>query len=340
MATMSGYNILVALCILQLSFPLIECIGRSSTSSFHIRQQNHQKLSHQSQNHVLNSCTQRQCLSLRAGAVYDSDDDSDSDFDSDFSDDDDSDFDLDMADFDTVEDDFSEESSLSRAVDAFHKSPPVTKLYLTASFAATALGYFTNKNEYPPYLLLDWKKTFMKLQLWRPITAFLNFGPFNLGYVMTVHFVWTYMATLERLNHNTPYEFWWMMVYGCTSMCLGYKFLKLSPKFLGHNLSTFFVYVWSRYHEGLEVNMFEMFQTRAETLPWFFLAQTLLLEGEVPILDLLGIVFGHVYHYGRSVGIGKAPGFLKNWYENKDGGDLVKFIRGEYKKVGSDFELQ
>lgn len=122
-------------------------------------------------------------------------------------------------------------------------------------------------------------------------------------------------------------------------MILGYHFLKISPRFLGHNLSTFFVYVWSRYHEGLDVSMFDMFQTRAEMLPWFFLAQTFLLEGEVPILDLLGIVFGHVYHYGRSVGIGKAPGFVRDWYENGEGA-LADRMRREYKKVGSEFELQ
>jgi len=87
------------------------------------------------------------------------------------------------------------------------------------------------------------------------------------------------------------------------------------------------------------VSMFDMFQTRAEMLPWFFLAQTFLLEGEVPILDLLGIVFGHVYHYGRSVGIGKAPGFVRDWYENGEGA-LADRMRREYKKVGSEFELQ
>ena len=81
------------------------------------------------------------------------------------------------------------------------------------------------------------------------------------------------MSTLERLNHNTPYDFWLMMLFGSVMMVAGYSMLGLSPRFLGHNLSTFLVYVWSRYHEGLEVNMFELFNTRAELLPWFFLAQ-------------------------------------------------------------------
>lgn len=280
--------------------------------------------------------------SIRGGAIFDSDDEYDSDYDSDDEDDWDDDdelFGLDSADFDAAEDDFSEESTLTRAVAAFSNSPPFTKLYLSASFAATMLGYLTQGNDFPPYLLFDWKATFFKLQFWRPITAFLNFGPLNIGYLMTAQFVWTYMATLERLNHDAPYDFWWMIIFGGTSMVLGYTFLKISPRFLGHNLSTFLVYVWSRYHEGVEVNMFELFNTRAEMLPWFFLAQTFLLEGEFPILDLLGIVFGHVYHYCRSVGLGKAPKVISDWYLESDDA-IAKSIREEYKRISSDFELQ
>jgi len=276
---------------------------------------------------------------LRGGASYDSDDE-DSDFDSDFDDDEDL-FGLDIDGFDIDDtDDFTEQSTLSRAWSAFTASPPLTKIYLSSCFAASALGYLQNKNDFPKYLLFDWKKTITKFQFWRPITAFLNFGPLSLGWLMTAHFVWTYMSTLERLNYATPYEFWYMIAFGGTSMVLGYTVLKIPPRFLGHNLSTFLVYVWSRYHEGLEVNMFEMFNTRAEMLPWFFLAQTFLLEGEFPILDLLGIVFGHVYHYLRGVGgIGRCPKVVRDWYENGDD-DVVRAIRGEYKKISSDFVMQ
>jgi Derlin-2/3 len=246
-------------------------------------------------------------LLIRGGSDFDSDFESDAGF----SDVDDDLFGLD--DSVDLEDDFSEQNTLSLAVQAFQKSPPVTKLFLTSSFFCSLLGYLQNKNDFPSYFLLDWKATLTKFQFWRPVTAFLNFGPLSLGWFMTAHFVWTYMATLERLNHNQPYEFWYMIFFGCTTMVMGYTFLNISPRFLGHNLSTFLVYIWSRYHEGLEVNMFEMFNTRAEMLPWFFLAQTFLLEGEFPILDLLGIVFGHVYHYLRSVGgIGRCPQFVRS----------------------------
>ena len=109
-----------------------------------------------------------------------------------------------------------------------------------------------------------------------------------------------------------------MIFFGMLSMVGGYPILKLSPRFLGHNLSTFLVYIWSRYHEGLEVNMFELFNTRAELLPWFFLAQTFLLEGELPLLDFLGIVFGHIYYHCKSIGLLRAPQPVVTWYKTSD----------------------
>lgn len=212
--------------------------------------------------------------SIRGGSSFDFDDtDDDGEYDDDF----DSDFDFEdgdgMFDFDAAEEDFGDESFVTSMASEYKKTPPLTKAYLTASFGAAMLGYATNKNDFPSLLQLDWKPTLTRLQIWRPLTAFLNFGPMGIGYLMTAHFVWTYMSTLERLNHSAPYDFWLMIFFGAASMVVGYSVMGLSPRFLGHNLSTFLVYVWSRYHEGLEVNMFELFNTRAEMLPWFFLAQ-------------------------------------------------------------------
>ena len=265
-----------------------------------------------------------------AAVLEDSDDDEDEY-------DDDELFGLEDDDDDMTESDFSEDNTVDRMIDAWKKTPPLTKGYLSASFAATLYGYLFQRNQFPSILSLEWKPILQKLQIWRLFTGFLNFGPLGLGYLMTAQFVWTYMATLERLNHDRPYDFWIMIVFGQLSMVLGYPILKLSPRFLGHNLSTFLVYIWSRYHEGIEVNMFELFHTRAELLPWMFLAQTFLLEGEPPVLDFLGIVFGHLYHHCKTVGILKAPLAVETWYQGDS--PLAQRIRAQYKPISSDFEV-
>ena len=274
---------------------------------------------------------------LRGGAaVLEGDDDDEEDEEEDFDDDEDL-FGQDLDDVNVEESDFAEDNTIDRMREAWKKTPPFTKAYLTASFGATMLGYLTNKNQFPTILTLDWKPVLTRMQIWRLFTSFLNFGPMGLGYIMTAHFVWTYMSTLERLNHNRPYDFWIMFVFGQLSMLVGYPLLKLSPGFLGHNLSTFFVYIWSRYHEGLPVSMFDLFNTRAELLPWFFLAQTFLLEGELPVLDFLGIVFGHIYHHCKTIGVLRAPPALVQWYKGPS--PLAVRIREWYKPISSDFEL-
>lgn len=38
-------------------------------------------------------------------------------------------------------------------------------------------------------------------------------------------------------------------------------------------------------------------------------------------------------------GIGRCPAVVKEWYENGDD-DIVEAIRGEYKKISSEFVMQ
>jgi Derlin-2/3 len=319
----------------SISFLILQLLAVSSASSVSFQRTLIRPIKLPSQKAVLKSHILA-LSSTRGGAIDDSDDESDSDYEDESDFDDDDLFGLDDGDFDIGEDEFAEDNTLERMMVAWEKTPPLTKAFLSASFGATAYGYLLNKNEFPALLTMNWKATTTRLQIWRPLTAFLNVGPFGLGYVMTFHFIWTYMSTLERLNHDRPYDFWIMILFGCFSMVTGYGFLKLSPRFLGHNLSTFLVYIWSRYHEGLEVNMFELFNTKAEMLPWFFLAQTFLLEGELPVLDFLGIVFGHIYHHCKTVGLLRAPDSLVQWYEGNGGAS----IRKKYKQISADFEMQ
>ena len=61
-----------------------------------------------------------------------------------------------------------------------------------------------------------------------------------------------------------------------------------------------------------------------------------MLEGELPTLDFLGIVFGHIYHHCKTVGILRAPEGVVNWYTDST---AAKSIREKYKQISSDFEM-
>jgi Derlin-2/3 len=237
---------------------------------------------------------------------------------------------------DDASDDFTGEDDMGkRLVKAWVKTPPLTKGYLSAAAAAAVCGMALYKNEFPTFMAWDGVRMWKRLELWRPFTSFLNFGPLGISYLMSMQFVWMYMSTLERMNHNKPYDFLIMILFGMASMIIGYPVLKLNPRLLGHNLSTYLVYIWSRNHEGVEVSFFDILTFKAELLPWVFLAQTYLLEGEPPVLDLLGIAFGHVYYHLKRIGMLRAPDSLVQWYEKSDGAAALREL---YKPIAADFD--
>jgi len=197
-------------------------------------------------------------LTLRGGSdTYSSDEDDSTEF---------SLFDTDM--------DESYTSDLpARMISLYAETPPLTKLYCTSSLLVTLYSVAFNSNQYPSILDLDYAKVVMRLQIWRPLTAFLNYGPLGIGYLLTMQFVYTYMSSLERLSFRSPPDFWCTIAFGMLSMVLSYAFLQLPPRLLGHNLSTMLVYIWSRSHEGMEVAVMDLFMLKAEMLPWFFMMQ-------------------------------------------------------------------
>jgi Derlin-2/3 len=140
------------------------------------------------------------------------------------------------------------------------------------------------------------------------------------------------MSQLEKMNFNAPEDFFILMVFGSVCLLPLYSMLGLSTKFLGHNLSTYLVYIWGRIFEGTEVDVMGMFYLRAELLPWFFCAQTLVLEGEIPFTDLLGIVVGHLYYYLKQRRLLIAPSQVKSFFSSDS---MIE----KYAKFRADFEL-
>ena len=109
--------------------------------------------------------------------------------------------------------------------DLWSKTPPMTQIYIGASVVITLGTFLLNKNKWPSILNLDWKQTLGGLQLWRPVTSFLFYGPFGLNYLLTIHFVWTYMGQLEKINYKTPHDFLVMMIFGASTLLVGYSVL-------------------------------------------------------------------------------------------------------------------
>lgn len=75
-----------------------------------------------------------------------------------------------------------------------------------------------NNNQWPDFLLLDWKPAIFKLQLWRLFTPFLYLGPVGVNFALTVHFAWTYMSQLEKLHYREPHTFVMLLAFGMSRL--------------------------------------------------------------------------------------------------------------------------
>ena len=147
-----------------------------------------------------------------------------------------------------------------------------------------------------------------------------------MGTLEKLQFAEPFRAVSVRLESTAPdrgaptrrqrrWDFLVMLLFGAASLLAGVGIGGGNARFLGHNLSCFLVYIWARTYEGQEVAVMEFFTIRAELLPWFFAAQTYLLEHEPPVHDLLGIAIGHSYTVLRQRKRLAAPGALRAVYE-------------------------
>ena len=194
------------------------------------------------------------------------------------------------------------------------KTPPITRYFILSSAVITVLSSAFNGNRWPRFLHFEWTPFLFQFQWWRVVTAFLFFGQLDIFYPLTMQFVWQHMGQLERLSSKNPEDFVVMTVFGALALILLYPLLGISMKMVGHNLATFYVYIWARTFEGSDVNFMDFFTLKAEMMPWFFCLQTFLLEQEVPLADLIGIVVGHIYYYLRNKGLLTVPAVVQEWF--------------------------
>jgi Derlin-2/3 len=211
--------------------------------------------------------------------------------------------------------------------DLYVKTPPMTRIFVLSSVSVTVLSFLFNNNKWPSWLHFDWPAILFGQQIWRLFSGFIYFGAFDVFYPLTMQFVWQHMSQLEKMNYNQPEEFLLMTLFGASALIILYTLLGISTRYLGHNLATYFVYIWARLFEGMDVSFMDLFVLKSELLPWFFCAQTFLLDQEFPIADLLGIAVGHVYHYLKQKKFLPCPTALKELFAT----DQMKQLYANFK---------
>lgn len=215
--------------------------------------------------------------------------------------------------------------------DFYLKTPPFTRLYLFSTLSLTLFCFLFNRNQWPEIFTFSWSGIFPNFQIWRLATGFLYFGALDLFYPLTLQFVWQHMSQLEKMSYKSPEDFMIMIGFGMMTLITIYSLTGISMRYLGHNLATYLVYIWSRVFEGMDVNFMDLFTLKSELMPWFFVIQTFLLEQEIPFADLLGIVVGHLYSYLKQKKILQAPQGMKAFFAKPYWKDQYERFKGEFE---------
>ncbi|XP_062887681.1 derlin-2-like isoform X1 [Mobula hypostoma] len=186
----------------------------------------------------------------------------------------------------------------------YRQIPVVTRAYTTACVLTTAavqLEFIT-----PFQLYFNPDLIIKKYQVWRLLTNFLFFGPLGFSFLFNMIFLYRYCRMLEEGSfRGRTADFLLMFIFGGFLMTLFGIFASLF--FLGQAFTIMLVYIWSRRNPFVRMNFFGLLNFHAPFLPWVLMGFSLLLGNSV-IVDLLGIVVGHVYY------------FLEDVFPNQPGG--------------------
>ena len=142
-------------------------------------------------------------------------------------------------------------------------------------------------------------KLIFRGELWRLVTNFLYFGSLNLDFIFHMFFLSRYCRLLEEGSfRGRTADFFFMLLFGATLLTIIAPFVNI--QFLGTSLTFMMVYVWGRRHQHVQMSFLGLFNFTAPYLPWVLLIFSVML-GSSPLVDLLGMVVGHIYFFFEDV---------------------------------------
>lgn len=171
--------------------------------------------------------------------------------------------------------------------------PPITRAYTTTCLLTTIAVQLEIVSAY--HLYFNPELIFRNYQLWRLITCFCFYGGIGFNFFFNLLFTYRYCRYLEEGSfRGRASDFMFMFLFGGLLMIIMALFVNIV--FLGSALTIMFVYVWSRRNPFVRMNFFGLLNFQAPYLPWVLLAFSLLLGNSI-MVDLMGIVVGHLYYF-------------------------------------------
>ncbi len=196
----------------------------------------------------------------------------------------------------------------------YKEMPIVTRTYLTLAFATTVLCSLDVISPFTVYFNLQ--LITQKMQLWRVVSNFFFFGNLGLDFLFHMFFLTRYCRLLEEGSfRGRTADFVFMLLFGASLLLVCASLAHI--QFLGQSLTFMMVYVWARRNQHVNMSFLGLFNFTAPYLPWVLLIFSLAL-GSNPLVDLIGMVAGHLYYFLEDIypamrgrRLLKTPAFIK-----------------------------
>ncbi|KAL7418148.1 Derlin [Mrakia frigida] len=192
--------------------------------------------------------------------------------------------------------------------------PPITRAWVGLCIASSIAVQC--KIVAPLHLYFSWKSTFGKMELWRPISTFIYFGPLSMEFLIHLFFIMRYSRLLEENSYaNRRADFLWLLIV-CSAMLLLISPLFTVP-FLSGSLAFALVYIWSRRNPSVQMSLMGVITLRAPYLPLALVGVSWAMYNDwrSAVADGMGCVVGHIWYFGMDVWPQEMSSRGKGWFE-------------------------
>lgn len=178
----------------------------------------------------------------------------------------------------------------------FGQLPFFTKWWLALTVIFSVAGRFNLVNPY--YLMLSYEPFINQFQIWRPITS-LFFYPLSprtgFHFLINLYFLYNYSLRLETgIYDGRPADYFFLLAF-CWVCCVIVG-LMAEIAFLMDPMVLSVLYIWCQLNKDVIVNFWFGTRFKAMYLPWVLLVFNLVISGG-GLLELVGIVVGHIYYF-------------------------------------------
>jgi len=177
--------------------------------------------------------------------------------------------------------------------------PIITRYLFAASGGLTLAANLLPSVVKPASLILSFPPIYKGFELWRLVTPFFFHGQLGFSFLIHMVFLLRYSQALETTTFaGRTADYVYMLLLSSGLLLIVGIFMNFYILAMG--LIMVIVYVWSRKNPDVQMSFMFGIQFKAAYFPWVLIGFNFLMGGS-PILEIIGVIIGHIYFYLEDV---------------------------------------